>query len=556
LAKKNNNGESAGKSKKRTVTPGAKHVAKPRQIISTASRKPTGAFLVKGRVMTTDGPLAGVLVRAVDQDRRGEDLLGEVTTDQDGNYKVTYSESQFRRTEKEIGGPDLIVRVYSAEGKVMAQSKRKRNAGRKEIVDLTVSNEQQFVVSGTVRRSDDQPAAGALIRAYDQDLRKKQLLGKATADAKGHYSISYTSRKFLVAEKTGADLYVVVVNAQHKELVSSEVLFNAPVEAVVDLTLPPDGQTLSEFELLLADILPLLAGQGKGGANLKIAELEEKDIAFLSRESGQPQERIAFLLAAVKAVLAAPLEKPADQVLLTAVEFPGGHLDWYSFDERTDQKLNRDVTVKQNIFNLATIPTALSFRGMPATRLWEFEDAQVRFGSIQAVSTDLARLLLVEFLIEYGYDFCISNKPLFRVFSLRHEFPIEFHCLLHSPINTEISIKLSEKFFPIFSPGRTMQISLAKLALGTPKNQTVSNFKISINNSERTSFTSDPLLGGLPTNQNLEALFVAGNKTELKFKLKNAGNLAPTPPVVGDSSPISPDKLLDLLIYLEYKITS
>jgi hypothetical protein len=556
LAKKNNNGESAGKSKKRTVTPGAKRVAKPRQIISTASRKPTGAFLVKGRVMTTDGPLAGVLVRAVDQDRRGEDLLGEVTTDQDGNYKVTYSESQFRRTEKEIGGPDLIVRVYSAEGKVMAQSKRKRNAGRKEIVDLTVSNEQQFVVSGTVRRSDDQPAAGALIRAYDQDLRKKQLLGKATADAKGHYSISYTSRKFLVAEKTGADLYVVVVNAQHKELVSSEVLFNAPVEAVVDLTLPPDGQTLSEFELLLADILPLLAGQGKGGANLKIAELEEKDIAFLSRESGQPQERIAFLLAAVKAVLAAPLEKPADQVLLTAVEFPGGHLDWYSFDERTDQKLNRDVTVKQNIFNLATIPTALSFRGMPATRLWEFEDAQVRFGSIQAVSTDLARLLLVEFLIEYGYDFCISNKPLFRLFSLRHEFPIEFHCLLHSPINTEISIKLSEKFFPIFSPGRTMQISLAKLALGTPKNQTVSNFKISINNSERTSFTSDPLLGGLPTNQNLEALFVAGNKTELKFKLKNAGNLAPTPPVVGDSSPISPDKLLDLLIYLEYKITS
>jgi hypothetical protein len=57
------------------------------------------------------------------------------------------------------------------------------------------------------------------------------------------------------------------------------------------------------------DILPLLASQGKGSADLKIDELEEKDIAFLSRESGQPRERIATLLAAVKAALATPLTK-------------------------------------------------------------------------------------------------------------------------------------------------------------------------------------------------------------------------------------------------------
>jgi hypothetical protein len=105
--------------------------------------------------------------------------------------------------------------------------------------------------------------------------------------------------------------------------------------------------------------------------------------------------------------LAAPLDNAGNQVVLTAVEYTGGHLDWYSFDEATGQKLQRDVTASQKGIRSATIPTALGFRGMPANRLWEFEDAQVRFGAIKAAPTDLARLLLVEFLIEYGNDFFI-----------------------------------------------------------------------------------------------------------------------------------------------------
>jgi len=158
-----------------------------------------------------------------------------------------------------------------------------------------------YVVSGSVVNADSTPAAGLTVIAYDQDLRKKQLLGKAVTNAEGRYEISYTSRKFQLAEKDRADLRVVVVDAKGKELVSSGVLFNVPVETVIDLILPPDGKTLSEFELLLGAILPLLVGQGKGDADLKITELEEKDIIFLNQVSGQPSERIAFLLAAVKA---------------------------------------------------------------------------------------------------------------------------------------------------------------------------------------------------------------------------------------------------------------
>lgn len=331
MTKKNNDGENTSKSKKRTVTPGVKSVAKHTQTKSNTSRKPVATpkkaasphtrkvasdkpqkdwdknFVVNGQILYADKkPVIDVKVIVFDQDIAREDPLGEAVTDQDGRYQITYSESQFRRTEKEIGGPDLIVRVYSAEGKVMAQSKRKRNADQEETVDLTVGSEESFVVSGTVRRSDGRPAAGAIVRAYDQDLRKKQLLGKKVTDAAGHYSIDYTSRKFLRAEKGRAELYVALVDAKGKKLVSSEVLFNAPSEASINLTLPLDGETLSEFELLLEDILPLLAGQGKGGADMNIAELEDKDMAFLSQETGQLQERIAFLAAAAKTALATP----------------------------------------------------------------------------------------------------------------------------------------------------------------------------------------------------------------------------------------------------------
>ena len=44
---------------------------------------------------------------------------------------------------------------------------------------------------------------------------------------------------------------------------------------------------------------------------------------------------------------------------------------------------------------------------MPAARFWEFEDAQIDFGSVDAGPTDLARMLLVEFAIDYGNDWFV-----------------------------------------------------------------------------------------------------------------------------------------------------
>ncbi len=54
-----------------------------------------------------------------------------------------------------------------------------------------------------------------------------------------------------------------------------------------------------------------------------------------------------------------------------------------------------------------TIPAPVTYRGMPAARFWEFEDARVDFGAVDAAPQDLARMLLVEFAITYGNDWFV-----------------------------------------------------------------------------------------------------------------------------------------------------
>jgi hypothetical protein len=49
----------------------------------------------------------------------------------------------------------------------------------------------------------------------------------------------------------------------------------------------------------------------------------------------------------------------------------------------------------------------VEFNGMANPRWWSFEDRRVNFGGVQPDTTDLARLLLLEFGIVYSNDWCI-----------------------------------------------------------------------------------------------------------------------------------------------------
>ena len=96
----------------------------------------------------------------------------------------------------------------------------------------------------------------------------------------------------------------------------------------------------------------------------------------------------------------------SDELVLLASEYFNGHLDWFSFEVDSKHKLgvNGKPIAPQTV---KVIPTPIHFRGMPATRWWEFEDAEVNFGGVDTAPEDLARLLLAEFTLIYGNDFFV-----------------------------------------------------------------------------------------------------------------------------------------------------
>jgi hypothetical protein len=56
---------------------------------------------------------------------------------------------------------------------------------------------------------------------------------------------------------------------------------------------------------------------------------------------------------------------------------------------------------------LSFIPAPVAYSGMPSPRYWEMESRQIEFADISANTTDVAKLLLTEFALVYGNDWCV-----------------------------------------------------------------------------------------------------------------------------------------------------
>jgi hypothetical protein len=102
------------------------------------------------------------------------------------------------------------------------------------------------------------------------------------------------------------------------------------------------------------------------------------------------------------------------QSVLVADQYTQGRLDWFAFDVdatpgahliRADG--SAAVPTPASGSPLSFIPTPVSFGGMPSHRYWEMESRQIEFADIDANTTDIAKLLLTEFALVYGNDWCV-----------------------------------------------------------------------------------------------------------------------------------------------------
>jgi hypothetical protein len=102
------------------------------------------------------------------------------------------------------------------------------------------------------------------------------------------------------------------------------------------------------------------------------------------------------------------------QTVLAADQYAQGRLDWFAFDVdaspgaaliRGDGSTATPTPASGD--PLSFIPTPVSFGGMPSHRYWEMESRQIEFADIDANTTDVAKLLLTEFALVYGNDWCV-----------------------------------------------------------------------------------------------------------------------------------------------------
>jgi hypothetical protein len=153
-----------------------------------------------------------------------------------------------------------------------------------------------FVVSGLVTDKDGNPLPQATVVAYDVALRTQKELGRAQTGADGRYSIPYAGPAFQHDSTKAADLQIQVLDAAGVLLLTSDILFHAPRQAVIDLPIAgPDLGQPSEFTRMQTTI-------AKSLSTLSPADITEdaqcRDLTFLAGETGFPKARIALYAAA------------------------------------------------------------------------------------------------------------------------------------------------------------------------------------------------------------------------------------------------------------------
>ncbi|AUI60642.1 hypothetical protein [Amycolatopsis sp. BJA-103] len=88
---------------------------------------------------------------------------------------------------------------------------------------------------------------------------------------------------------------------------------------------------------------------------------------------------------------------------LSAKEYEGGTLDWHAFSVDPKNPLGGtkppEPTLTRTVF-----PAPVRYSGMPLPRWWAQEDGKTNFAAVRTDSTDLARLVFLEFALVFSND--------------------------------------------------------------------------------------------------------------------------------------------------------
>jgi hypothetical protein len=137
-------------------------------------------------------------------------------------------------------------------------------------------------------------------------------------------------------------------------------------------------------------------------------------VAYRASLYSDPQNDSAWIDNQLQYEFALGSPTPGQNLLLNAPDFPGGHLDWYSFSLQNDAAnpvfTANPAEVTPIDFNF--FPNHVTFRGVHDPRWWVFEDSVTDFGQLDAEHVDLAKLLVMEFALVYGGNWFSVPVPI------------------------------------------------------------------------------------------------------------------------------------------------
>jgi len=248
-------------------------------------------------------------------------------------------------------------------------------------------------------------ASGSQVIAFDMRLTMGRYWRKLIASLPNDYSQTFIDAYFIRAPDP-SDVNQAEVCA-HLEAWQ-------PLEAVA--TRAMDGGALYVH---LTDNTAHHAYDNVNGVDpndfLALDDCAKRFVAWFRRTVTQPESATddAWLPPHLEYQFAAsaPIASGGEKVY-SAQEYYQGRLDWYSLDvDGATATLppvpgSESTGLPADVPN-TTIPTPVSFAGMANTRWWTFEERAINFGDIDAATTDLSKLLFIEFALVYANDWFV-----------------------------------------------------------------------------------------------------------------------------------------------------
>lgn len=154
-----------------------------------------------------------------------------------------------------------------------------------------------------------------------------------------------------------------------------------------------------------------------------IGEVAEDFVQWFRQRFGDPTVQVpdSWKPSQLEYQFACVVPGADEPTVLSADEYYQGSVKWHTFDIASSQGVYKELAEQAKTTSARSkierktrtvIPVEVSFAGMPKARWWEMEDGGVNFTKINANTTDIGKIIVTQFALQYSNDWYMIPIPL------------------------------------------------------------------------------------------------------------------------------------------------